>query len=97
MSERSNYLKLRCEQLRAHAAVQRIHLADETRQLEARLLNVDRVINAVRSAARQPLLIAAGFGLLALLGPRRVVRVVGKCAVMLTTGSRMLRLMRRER
>lgn len=96
MSERSNYLRVRCEQLRAHAAVQRIHLADETRQLEARLVNVDRVINVVCGAARQPLLIAAGLGLLALLGPGRVIRVAGKCAMMLATGSRVLRLMRRE-
>ena len=97
MSERSHFLRLRVEALRAHCAVQRIHLGDETRHLETKLAGVDRAINVVRNIAKQPLLIAGGVALLALLGPRRIVRVAGRCAVLFTTGKRVMRLIGNER
>jgi hypothetical protein len=85
------------EALRAHCAVQRIHLGDETRHLEAKLAGVDRAINVVRNIAKQPLLIAAAVAVLALIGPRRIVSVAGRCAVLFTTGKRVMRLMGNHR
>jgi len=96
VSERSHFLAVRREALRAHCAVQRIHLGDETRHIEAKLANVDRAIHVVRRLAQQPVLIAGGLALLALIGPRRIVRLAGRGAVLFTTGSRVLRLMRRN-
>jgi len=94
VSGRSAFLAVRREALRAHCAVQRIQLADQARQLETRLANVDRAISIVRRIARRPVLIAGGIALLALVGPRRIVRLASRGAVLLTTGSRVLRLMR---
>jgi hypothetical protein len=74
--------------------VQRIQLGDETRHLEAKLASVDRAIHMVRRIARQPVLIAGGLALLVLIGPRRIFRLAGHSAVWITTGSRVLRLMR---
>ncbi|HEY4367979.1 MAG TPA: YqjK family protein [Steroidobacteraceae bacterium] len=93
-SERSHFLAIRREALQARCAVQRIHLRDETRQLEAKLAGVDRAIDVVRRIAKQPLLIAAGVALLAIVGPRRIVRWAGRGAIFVTTGKRVLRLMR---
>jgi hypothetical protein len=97
VSERSHFLKVRREALRAHCAVQRIHLGDETRHLEAKLAGVDRAINVVRNIARQPLLIAAGVAVLAFIGPRRIVRLAGRGAVLFTTGKRVMRLIGSQR
>jgi len=94
MSERSQFLAVRREALRARCAVQRLHLADETRHLEGSLAKVDRAIDTVRRIASQPLLIAGGLAIIAMLGPKRLMRWAGRGAILLTTGRRIMRSMK---
>jgi hypothetical protein len=93
-SDRAILLAQRRSALRARCAVQRTHLADTTEHIEARLGGVDRGIEAVRRLAGHPLLIVGGVALLTLVGPRRLVRLAGRSAVLLTAGQRIMRLMR---
>lgn len=94
MSERTLRLAQRRNALCAHCAVQRSHLAATAQQIESRLGSIDRTVDMVRRFAGRPLLIVGGVALLAMIGPRRVIRWVGRSAVLLTTGQRVLRLIR---
>lgn len=93
-SDRAVLLAQRRSALRARSAVQRIQLAETTKHIQARLGSIDNGIDALRRYAARPLLIVVGLALLTLIGPRRVVRWVGRSAVLFTTGKRVLRLLR---
>ena len=94
MSERTLTLAQRRLALRAHCAVQRAELAATMEQIHSRLGNVDRTIHVLRYYAARPVLIAGGIGLLAMIGPRRLFRWVGRGLVFLTAGSRVMRFLR---
>jgi hypothetical protein len=95
MSDRALELAARRNALRAHCDVQRSYLADTVRQIESRLAGVDRGIEIIQRFAHKPLLIAAGVGVIALLGPRRLLRWAGRSAFLFASGKRLLRLIRR--
>ncbi len=94
MSERAESLARRRSALREHCAVQRNELAQAVHDVEARLGSVDRGINAVRHLATKPAVLIGGAAMLAFLGPRRLFRWVGRGAVFLTAGRRVMRLIR---
>jgi hypothetical protein len=93
-SDRADYLAQRRSALRARCAAQRIHLAETTEQIQARLSSIDRGIDALRRYAARPLVIAGGVALLTMIGPRRLIRWAGSSAVLLTTGKRIMRMLR---
>jgi hypothetical protein len=91
VSDREEQLASRREALLARSAAQRQLLAELAGDIEYRLGGLDRGINAVRSAARQPLLIAGAIAAVVLIGPRRLVRWLGRGALLWSTGRRLLR------
>lgn len=93
MSERTLSLAQRRLALRAHCAVQRAELAGTVEEIRGRLGSIDRTLHVVRYYAARPVLIAGGIGLLAVVGPRRLFRWVGRGLVLLTAGSRVMRLL----
>jgi hypothetical protein len=92
MSERFNQLRARHDQLRLRSAIQRRELAQLSTGIRHRLDRVDRGINIVRGVVRKPAAIAAGFAILALLGPRRLLGLATRSALVLTTVQRLARL-----
>lgn len=94
-TDRSLELAARRKALRAHCEIQRAHLFDTAQGIQTRLANLDRTIALVQRYAHRPLLIAAGMGLFATIGPRRLLRWAGSTAFLFTTGQKLLRLVRR--
>jgi hypothetical protein len=92
MSERFDQLTAQHAKLRMHCAMQRRALGDSARQMEQQLAGVDRFVHTVRSVARNPKLIVGGVAVVALLGPRRVLRWAGRGALWFTTARRLFRL-----
>ncbi len=52
---------------------------------------IDRGIQALRTLARNPLVVLGAAGVLALVGPRRLLRWGANSAFLLTTAQRLLR------
>ena len=95
MSARLEQLAAKREALRAQSAVQRDHLVDGVRDIETHLAGIDRGIEVARSVIKHPLVLAGGIALVALLGPRKILNVVSRGALFLSTGRRVMRLIRR--
>ena len=93
-SDRAVFLAQRRSALRARCAVQRVRLAETTEHIQERLSGIDRGIDTLRRYVAHPLVLAGGVALLAMIGPRRVFRWAGSSAVLLSTGKRVLRLLR---
>jgi hypothetical protein len=81
--------------LRAHCEVQRSHMMATAHDIEARLASLDRTIAVIQRYAHRPLLIAAGLGLLAMVGPRRLLRWTSRGAFLFASGKKLMRLVRR--
>ena len=94
MSERSISLIQRRSALRTHCEIQRAELARTADLIEGHLDPIDRGIDTVRRIATRPAVVIGVVALLALLGPKRVLGWAGSSAVLLTTGRRVLRLLR---
>ncbi|HEY6641718.1 YqjK family protein [Povalibacter sp.] len=94
MSERTLKLAQRRTALRAHCASQREELARVAGNIESRLSSVDHGINMFRRYAASPALLVGGLALLTMIGPRRLLRWVGRSAVFVTAGQRIFRLLR---
>lgn len=77
----------RREQLQLKAAAQRTELAQIGDDLQRRLYHTDRVIDVAKRLTSTPLLLAAGLGLLAILGPTGLVRWSSR-ALLLISGVR---------
>ena len=73
--------------LQLKAAAQRAELAQISDDLQRRLYRTDRVIATARRLSSTPLLLAAGLGLLAILGPTGLVRWSSR-ALLLVSGVR---------
>lgn len=95
MSDRLRELAERRLRLRAHCDVQRGYLRDTVHHIESRLERLDRGIAAVRRFMHKPLLLVAGLGVVAFIGPRRLVHWAGRGAVLFASTQRLLRLVRR--
>jgi hypothetical protein len=94
MSARFEQLRARHDQLRLRSAIQRRELAELSTSIRQRLNRVDRGINIVRRVVRKPVVIVGGIAILALLGPRRLLGLATRSALVLTTVQRLARLAR---
>jgi hypothetical protein len=95
MSDRLLQLAARREALRAESALQRDHMGGLAREIRTRLSGIDRSIDVVRTVAAKPAVIAGAVAVLALIGPRRLIRIAGRSAMFLTAGSRVIKMLRR--
>ena len=91
MSEREEQLASRRQALRARSAIQRLHLADTTDEIERHLGGLDRGIGLVRSVVRNPVLIAGAMSLIVLVGPGRILSWAGRGALLWSAARRVLR------
>jgi hypothetical protein len=92
MSDRFDQLSVHHGNLRAHCALQRQHLAKTALEIESQLGGVDRGVSLVRNVVRSPALIMGGVALVALVGPKRLLRWASRGALFYTTARRLLRL-----
>lgn len=92
MSARFDELRARHRALKARSAAQRRELGLIVRDLEAQLEHVDRFVDRARSVARHPLVIAAAVGVLAALGPRRILGVASRAMVLAPLARRLAQL-----
>jgi hypothetical protein len=93
MSDRQRELAARREALRAQSAIQRDHLDRTVEDIETRLAGIDRGIAIARRAVRNPVVLVGGIALIAFIGPRRLLRIAGRSAVLFATGRRVMRIL----
>jgi YqjK-like protein len=95
MSVRELELAARRDALRAESALQRDHMDGLARDIKERLSGIDRGIEIARTVAAKPGVIAGAIAVVALIGPRRLLSIAGRSAMFLTTGSRVMKMLRR--
>lgn len=93
-SERFNQLVARHSNLRLRAAVQRRELGATMSEIERHLSGLDRGIGAAQRLIKNPVVIAGGVALVALVGPKRLVRWASRGALIYSTARRFIRLRR---
>ena len=93
MSDRQQELAARRQALCAQSEIQREHLSRTVEDIETRLAGIDRGIAIARHVIRKPLVLAGGIALIALIGPRRMIRIAGRSAVLFATGRRVMRML----
>lgn len=91
-SERFNQLAAKHSNLRLRAAVQRRELGTTMNEIEHQLSGVDRGIARASSVLKNPAVIVGGVALIAIVGPKRLMRWATKGAVLYSTAKRLLRL-----
>jgi hypothetical protein len=94
MSDRQAELAARRQALIAQSAQQRQELHTMVLQIKERLAGIDRSIEVARSIVRKPTVIAGAIAFLSLIGPRRILRVVSRSAMVITTSRRLLGMFR---
>lgn len=92
MSDRFDQLSAKHVRLRTHAALQRRALGERAQEIEQRLTGVDRAVVIARNVVRQPALLIGGVAIIALVGPRRLLRWAGRSALWITTARKVMRL-----
>ena len=92
MSDRFDQLTAHHSNLRVRCALQRQHLANVGKEIEQQLSGVDRGVKLVRNVVRSPALVMGGVAVIALLGPKRLLRWASRGALFYTTARRLLRL-----
>ncbi len=95
MSRRFDQLNAHHSSLLARCAVQRRQLADTAEEIEHELGRVDRGLAAIRRVLSSPALIGGAVAVVALVGPRRLLRW-GTNGLMLYSSARQLLRLRRE-
>jgi hypothetical protein len=93
-SERFNQLAAKHANLRLRSAVQRRELGDTMSDIEHQLSGVDRGIATATRVLKNPAVIVGGVALVALIGPKRLMRLMTKGALVYSTAKRLLRLRR---
>ena len=94
MSRRFDQLSAHHSNLLARIAVQRRHLGDTAEEIEHELSRVDRGVAAVRRVLSNPALIGGAIAIVALIGPRRLLRWSTSGLMMYSTARQLLRLRR---
>lgn len=94
MSRRSQELASRRDSLRASCAMQRRHLAESASVIKSRLGGVDRGIGFIGGLVRNPVVVVGATALLVLLGPKRLVRFLGRGVLFASTAQRIARIVR---
>ena len=91
-SERFNQLAAKHSNLRLRAAVQRRELGATMNEIEHQLSGVDRGLERATRVLRNPVVIVGGVALVAMVGPKRLMRWVTKGALLYSTAKRFIRL-----
>lgn len=94
-SERFNQLVAKHSNLRLQAAVQRRELGATMHDIEHHLSGLDRGIGIAQRFMKNPAVIAGGVALVALVGPKRLVRWASRGALIYSTARRFIRLRQR--
>lgn len=93
-SERFNQLATKHSNLRLRAAVQRRELGATMSDIEHQLSGLDRGIARATRVLKNPAVIVGGVALVAMVGPKRLMRWATKGALVYSTAKRFLRLRR---
>lgn len=94
MSQRFDQLHAHHSNLLARIAVQRRQLADTTEEIEQELGRLDRGLAVIRRVLSSPVLIGGAIVIVALAGPRRLLRWGTKGLMLYSTARQVLRLRR---
>jgi hypothetical protein len=94
VSRRFDQLSAHHSNLRAQIAVQRSKLAENAQEIEHELGRLDRGIAAVRRVLRSPALVGGAIVVVALVGPRRLVRWSTRALMLYSTARQLLKLRR---
>jgi uncharacterized membrane-anchored protein len=97
MSDRQLELAERRSALLAQSTAQRQQLESLAGDIKERLAGVDRGLDVARSIARHPAVVVGAAAMVAFIGPRRLVRALARSAMFITTGRRILNLLRSSR
>jgi hypothetical protein len=92
MSRRFDQLSAHHSNLLAQCAVQRCQLAQSAEEIEHELGRLDRGIAAVRRVLRSPAMLGGAVAVVALLGPRRLLRWSTRALMFYSTARQLLRL-----
>ena len=93
-SERFNQLSAKHSNLRLRAAVQRRQLGSTMHEIEHQLSGLDRGIGAAQRLIRNPAVLVGGVALVALIGPKRLMRWATRGALIYSTAKRFARMRR---
>lgn len=94
MSRRFDQLSARHSNLLAQCAVQRRQLGESAEEIEHELGRLDRGVAAVRRVLRHPAMIGGAIVVVALIGPKRLLRWTTKGLMLYSTARSVLRLRR---
>lgn len=95
-SERFNQLSAKHSNLRLRAAVQRRALGSTMNEIEHHLSGLDRGLGAAQRWVKNPAVLIGGVAAVALIGPKRLMGWVSRCALIYTTARRFMRLRPRQ-
>ena len=95
-SERFNQLSAKHSNLRLRSAVQRRQLGSTMNEIEGHLSGLDRGLGAAQRLLRNPAVMVGGVAVVALIGPKRLMRWVSRGALVYTTARRFMRLRRQD-
>ena len=94
MSRRFDQLSAHHSNLLARCAVQRLQLGESAEEIEHELGRVDRGLAAVRRVLRHPVMIGGAVAVVALVGPRRLLRWATSGLMWYSTARSLIRLRR---
>jgi len=91
-SERFHQLSAKHSNLRLRAAVQRRQLGSSMNEIEHHLSGLDRGVGAAQRLAKNPAVLIGSVAVVALIGPKRLMRWVSRGALIYSTARRLIRL-----
>jgi hypothetical protein len=91
-SERFNQLAAKHSNLRLRAAVQRRQLGSSMDEIEHHLSGLDRGLGSAQRLLKNPAVLIGGVAVVALIGPKRLMRWVSRGALIYSTARRFIRL-----
>jgi hypothetical protein len=94
VSERFNQLAAKHSNLRLRAAVQRRELGSTMNEIEHQLSGLDRGIARTTRLLKNPAVLVGGVAVVAMIGPKRLMRWATKGALLYSTAKRLLGLRR---
>lgn len=92
MSQRFEQLSAHHSNLLARCAVQRRQLGESAEEIEHELGRVDRGLAMVRGVLRSPAMIGGAVAVVALVGPKRLLRWSTRALMFYSTARQLLRL-----
>lgn len=94
MSQRFDQLSAHHSNLLARCAVQRRQLGESAEEIEHELGKLDRGVAVVRRVLRHPAMIGAAIAVVAMVGPKRLLRWATHGLMLYSTARSLLRLRR---